>query len=60
MFQEKCSIRSELDCAGAAAGSRRMEPRAGCKGTSREARELMYLKGDKDLRGIRGAGGGKS
>lgn len=56
MFQEKRSIRSELYCAGAAAGSSRMEQRAGCKGTSREVRGLMYLKGDKDLRGTGGLG----
>lgn len=59
MFQEKRNIRSELYLAGAAAGSSRMERRAGCKGTSREVRGLMYLKGDKDLRETREAGGRK-
>lgn len=37
-----------------------MEQRAGCRGSGREVRGLMYLKGDKDLRGTRGVGGGKS
>lgn len=51
MFQKKCAIGSEQYFAGAALGSRRMDERARCRGTSREVRGLMPLKGDKDQHG---------
>lgn len=59
MFQENRAVRPELAFSGAAVGSRRMDQRAGCRGTCREVRGLMLLRGDKGQYGAGGGGWGR-
>lgn len=46
----------EAAFAGAAVSRRGMDQRARCRGTCREVRRLMLLRGDKGLHGAGGAG----